>query len=236
MDTKEIVLPKHRFLVNTEACADFTPQMFDPYYWNNKGLIFGTSHGRGTTYFINYTTKDRWVLRHYLRGGFIAKLLKDGYFYPGRAHSRPYKEFNLLAQMQQWQMPVPTPVAAHINLNFYPIAHYDILIKYIENSKDLVSILQQRTLQEEDLYNIAQSLKTLKEHKIYHHDLNIHNLMLDDQKKCWIIDFDKAQIADGHFDEMISRLRRSFVKEQAIFGDKFNWKDDQFEQLLKMLN
>ena len=233
METKEIVLPKHRFLINSDICPDFAPQMIDPYYWINQKKIFSSSRGRGTAYFIDAGENRKWVLRHYLRGGFIAKFMKDGYFYPGRNRCRPYLEFMLLADLHEKGLPVPEPVVAHVNLNFYPVAHYDIIMKYIENSRDLVSVLKERALTEGELEGIGEVLAKLKEHNVYHHDLNIHNIMLDDSGKFWVIDFDKGEIAPGHFSEMCDRLHRSFTKEKSIHGNEFNWDDSSFEKILK---
>lgn len=230
--TKEIVLPKQRFLVNTDLCPNFVPEMFDPYYWTNKNQIFGTTKGRGTTYFVGDT--NRYVLRHYLRGGFISKFIHDGFVYPGRENSRSYKEFRLLDKLNDLGIKVPKPIAAHTSLNHYPIARYDIIVSYIENSHDLSTILQNRELSEEELVKIGELLIQLRNNNVYHPDLNIHNLLLDDKDDLWVIDFDKGAIADGHFTEMIERLKRSFAKEQRIHPNKFFWTEEQFNTILKV--
>ncbi len=230
--TNEIVLSKQRFLVNSDLCPDFVPEMFDPYYWTNKKQIFGTSKGRGTTYFVG--DQNRFVLRHYLRGGLISKLIHDGFIYPGRENSRSYREFRLLDKLVDMGINVPNPIAAHISLNHYPIARYDILISYIENSHDLVSILKNRELTDEELYKIGSELLLLKNNNVYHPDLNIHNILIDNNKNVWIIDFDKGTIEDGHFTEMIERLKRSFNKETRLHQGNFHWTSSQFDELLKI--
>lgn len=228
--SKEIVLPKQRFLVNSDLCPDFVPQMFDPYYWTNKNQIFGTSKGRGTTYFVG-EGNNRYVLRHYRRGGFISKFIKDGFFYPGRENSRSYREFRLLDHLYDLGINVPKPVAAHISLNHYPIARYDILVSYIEGSQDLSALLQQRSLTSQELQKISNLLLQLQKHNIYHSDLNIHNILLDCQGEVWVIDFDKGSIEPGRFTEMILRLKRSFIKEMHLNQGHFNWTNQQFEEL-----
>ena len=106
-------------------------------------------------------------------------------------------------------------------------------MKYIENRRDLVSVLKERALTEDELECIGEVLAKLNKHNVYHHDLNIHNIMLDDSGKFWVIDFDKGEIAPGHFSEMCDRLHRSFTKEKSIHGKEFNWEDSSFEKILK---
>ena len=233
METRETVLPKHRFLINTQLCPDFEPQMIDPYYWTNRDRIFKTSGGRGTAYFIDAGENRRWVLRHYYRGGLMARIMKDGYFYPGRSRCRPYCEFRLLEKLLDLGLPVPEPVVAHVNLNFYPVAHYDLISRYIENSRDLATLLKERALTEDEIQKLGATLALLGKHNVYHHDLNIRNILLDDDGKFWLIDFDKGEISGGHFDEMMSRLRRSFRKEKSIQGDSLLWQDGDFDRILK---
>ncbi len=49
-------------------------------FWRERGEIDGEAQGRGTTHFI-HTGKQNFVLRHYRRGGLVAKLMKDRYFW-----------------------------------------------------------------------------------------------------------------------------------------------------------
>ena len=47
--------------------------------------------------------------------------------------------------------------------------------------------------------------------------MNIHNLLIDDQGRIWIIDFDKSKlIPNGCVERMLERLQRSFAKERRL--------------------
>ena len=109
-ETKKIKLTRDIFLVNNDYCPEFEPNMFDSYYWANKNLIFGTAKGRGVTYFVG--NKRKYVLRHYMRGGFIANFSKDSFFYQGKKSARSLQEFLVLELLRSRGMNVPVPVAA----------------------------------------------------------------------------------------------------------------------------
>src|SRR4029453_11025308 len=54
----------------------------------------------------------RWVLRHYRRGGLIAKLSQDSYLWTGAARTRSFAEWRLLAELRRRGLRVPAPIAA----------------------------------------------------------------------------------------------------------------------------
>lgn len=57
---------------------------------------------------------------------------------------------------------------------------------------------------------------------INHTDLNIHNILMDEQEKFWIIDFDKCfqQSGESWKQGNLERLKRSFEKEaQRSLGE-----------------
>jgi 3-deoxy-D-manno-octulosonic acid kinase len=214
-ETKKIKLTRDIFLVNNDYCPEFEPNMFDSYYWANKNLIFGTAKGRGVTYFVG--NKRKYVLRHYMRGGFIANFSKDSFFYQGKKSARSLQEFLVLELLRSRGMNVPVPVAARTHRSGIWWAKYDILVSYIENSSNLVNILKQRTLSSNEIAEIAKSVIQLAENGVYHSDLNIHNLLIDDQGRIWIIDFDKSKlIPNGCVERMLERLQRSFAKERRL--------------------
>ncbi len=233
VETKELELPKQRYIINTRICPNFTPQMFDPYYWINRGRILNTSSGRGTAYFVDAGPGGHWVLRHYLRGGLMAHFLKDRYMYPGRRLCRPYREFRLLAELLEKGLPVPEPVAAHVNLDYYPLARYDIITRRVDNSRDLAAVMAERDLTDQELERLGEALVQLRDNKVHHRDLNIRNILLDDNGKFWFIDFDRGSLGGDHFGEMLQRLRRSLAKEKTIKGSAFNWNDERFSLILR---
>ena len=61
-------------------------------------------------------------------------------------------------------------------------------------------------------------------------DLNIHNILLDEDEKVWIIDFDKCYQQSGEKwkQSNLARLKRSFEKEvgkRQIKWSQSDWKN-----------
>ena len=79
-----------------------------------KGWYIGEPNaGRGNAYFFNYL-QEALLCRHYYRGGLIARLCKDRYWWRGLYKTRAYQEFLLLQQMYADGLPVPKVFIARV--------------------------------------------------------------------------------------------------------------------------
>lgn len=217
-------------LFDAEHFFDVTPQMFTGDYWQTKNAITGQAEGRGTTYFFKYNHNE-YVLRHYRRGGLIGKVLSDQYLYTGIEQSRAWQEFKLLQHMRKLGLACPKPVAARVvRSGFYYQA--DIISTKIPQARDLYQILLKDRIAIEILQKIGVTIAEFHRQKIYHHDLNIHNIMLDKSQKVWLIDFDKCAIRNGNDwkEANMKRLKRSFEKEQRL--DNIYWNESDWQILL----
>ncbi|HVF35829.1 MAG TPA: lipopolysaccharide kinase InaA family protein, partial [Candidatus Saccharimonadia bacterium] len=78
----------------------------------------------------------RTVIRHYHRGGLVARLLGDRFLYFGAERTRPVREFRVLAAAHALGLPVPRPVAAQFRrgLLFY---RADLATSAIEPARTL---------------------------------------------------------------------------------------------------
>ena len=74
-----------------------------------------TPGGRGTVAFVTTAQGRRWVLRHYRRGGLVARWLDDRYAWRGQSRTRSFAEWRLLRQLRAWNLPVPSPSPHDIN-------------------------------------------------------------------------------------------------------------------------
>ena len=209
-NNKRFVQANVACLYNSELIANFTPEMLNPNYWQGKNAITGTAQGRGTTWFLRYVTDGKklneaddntqqdqhWVLRHYYRGGLIGKLIKDSYVFNGIENSRALREFTLLAQMQQWQLPAPKPVACRVTRHglFGLCYRADLLSSRIENAQDLVAILSKDNISDDLWRKVGITIKRFHNRNIYHHDLNSHNILIDKQQAVYLIDFDRGEL------------------------------------------
>jgi len=212
---------------------NFSESFFDSSYWLSNNNIVGTAQGRGTTWFIEVNSNN-WVLKHYYRGGLIGKFNKDSYLFSNNANTRAAKEFELLNQLQYFNLPAPKPIAYRIIKNglFYKA---DILTERVCNAQDLISLLMKQSVSSALWHSIGKTIKNFHDHHVYHHDLNIHNILIDRQGKVWLIDFDQGEIRSntGNWkQENMSRLLRSFNKEKTKCT-AMHWQTRDWELLLR---
>ncbi len=223
-NSKTLLLPQ----INQPLSKLIKPEWFDIEYWREANAITGSSKGRNITWFVGHQN-DEWVLRHYYRGGLVAKILGDKYWYSNIENTRAYQELKLLEIMHLQGLPVPKPIAACIDKRgiYY---RADILIEKIPYTKDLVAKLSQNSLTEAVWHQIGATIAKFHEAGIYHSDLNAHNILIDNDLNIWLIDFDKCDKRSVELSwqqENLKRLRRSFNKEtnlhQTFYFNQQNW-------------
>jgi len=218
---------------NPHQIESFTPDIFDSEYWQSQGLVVGTATGRGTTYFVQHET-GQWVLRHYYRGGLIGKIFNDGFVYLGIDNTRAALEYQLLNTMHDLGLPVPEPIAYRVMRHglYY---RCDLITTRIINSQDLVAVLSKAPLTDKQWRKIGRCIAQFHQHGIYHHDLNSHNILLDDNEKIWLIDFDRGEkrpVKQSWQQANISRLHRSFRKEKTRLST-FHWQESDWQYLME---
>lgn len=204
-------------------------QVFDAEFWQNAGKIIGSAQGRGTTWFVQTETIEA-ALRHYRRGGLFGKLVEDSYLFSSWEKTRSYQEFQLLNTLIEAGVNVPRPIAA-CAVKSGLAYKADLLSEKIPNARDLVSILMESPLPAEMYQKIGLEIRKMHDAQVNHTDLNIHNILIDEQDKVWIIDFDKCyqQSGNGWKQSNLDRLKRSFEKEVGKGG--IHWKLDDFQHL-----
>jgi 3-deoxy-D-manno-octulosonic acid kinase len=221
---------------DANAVVDFVPQMLSSQYWQTLNAISGTAQGRGTTWFITAELAQQtqhWVLRHYYRGGLVGKVLTDQYLFIGQGKTRAAQEFKLLKALQALGLPAPRPIAYRV-IKKGLCYRADLLSSRIENANDLVAILSERNLPETLWQEIGKVIRRFHQQGIYHHDLNAHNILIDEQQKVWLIDFDRGEIRSHQQrwpEENMARLLRSFRKESGLLK-QFFWHEKNWQALL----
>ncbi len=223
---KAIYLNNQVVWFDEELLVENPQEVFDADYWRKRDAIVGSASGRGTTWFVR-SNKLECALRHYHRGGLFGKLVRDSYLFLGWERTRSYQEFKLLERLISVGVHVPRPIAARaLKQGFSYTA--DLLSEKIPNARDLVSILAEQPLPAEMYRKIGQEIKKMHDAQVNHTDLNIHNILIDDREKVWIIDFDKCSQRSGDSWKQgnLDRLKRSFEKEQvkkSIKWSDLNW-------------
>ncbi|PKH88284.1 3-deoxy-D-manno-octulosonic acid kinase [Colwellia sp. Bg11-28] len=223
---------------NQTLITNFNAEMLSPSYWQQSNAVTGSAQGRGTTWFVEYNdnsnTPHDWVLRHYYRGGLIGKIIKDSYWFSGVEKTRAACEFALLRHMNTLQLPTPEPIAYRVMQHGF---HYqaDLLSSRIEHAQDLVAILSEKALTDDIWHNIGATIKRFHQHGIYHHDLNSHNILLNDKKQVFLIDFDRGELRTNPVETNwkqanMARLQRSFLKELNKL-EQFNFTEQNWQAL-----
>ncbi len=212
-----------------ELITDPSQAIFDAEYWQTVDKVVGSATGRGTTWFVQLDTMQA-ALRHYRRGGLFGKLVKDQYWFSGWDKTRSAEEFQLLLMLREAGVNVPRPIAARA-VKSGLIYQADLLSERIANARDLVSILQERALSKDMYQKIGREIAKMHNVGVNHTDLNIHNILVDDQDKVWIIDFDKCrQQEHGEWKKQnLERLLRSFNKE--LIKRQIFWQESDFEHI-----
>jgi 3-deoxy-D-manno-octulosonic acid kinase len=208
-------------------------RVFDAEFWQNAGKVIGSAQGRGTTWFVQTETIEA-ALRHYRRGGLFGKLVEDSYLFSSWEKTRSYQEFQLLNTLIEAGVNVPRPIAAR-TVKSGVTYKADLLSEKITNARDLVSILMERPLPEEMYQKVGLEIRKMHDVQVNHTDLNIHNILIDEHDKVWIIDFDKCYQQSGEYWKKgnLDRLKRSFLKEVGKSG--IIWTNKDFEFLLQSM-
>lgn len=205
----------HSFLLAEEFSAWNQAHFFNNFYWQQCGYLTNIARGRGCTWFFSWQQQD-FVLRHYHRGGKLAPLLNDRFLYLGLNQTRPWQEWNLLYLLYQQGLPVPKPIGAHVARQacWYQA---DIIMQRIPDSKTLAERLSQKPLDEVIWHRLGTTIAEFHQLGVYHSDLNAHNILIDDEDKLWLIDFDKSGLKSAKKawqQQNIQRLKRSLDKLQ----------------------
>ena len=198
------------------ACAaqagDAAPSWFDAAYWSAQGLLHEAGGGRGGVAFVD-APSGRSVLRHYRRGGMVARLMGDRYLWTGAERTRGFVEFRLLVELHARGLHVPAPVAARYRREGL---HYraDLITRQIANASTLAQLLAQERCDTAVAARVGAALAEFHDAGAYHADLNAHNILLD-ANAVWVIDFDRGELrrpARGWQLANLARLKRSLSK------------------------
>ncbi|HLF11540.1 MAG TPA: lipopolysaccharide kinase InaA family protein, partial [Gammaproteobacteria bacterium] len=80
-------------------------QWFERDYWQRTGAITHETAGRGSVLVVKHGA-ETWVLRHYHRGGLVARLIDDHYVWLGVERTRAFREWRLLTGLRSAGLPV----------------------------------------------------------------------------------------------------------------------------------
>lgn len=201
------------YLLQGEGSKPLSVEHFDPMYWSESEGYQVIDGGRGGSFKINIDGVPA-VLKLYFRGGLVSKLISKHYLWFGKNRTRPWREWTLLEYAHAAELPVPEPigVCAIRNGLMYQAA---LITRYIKNTETLADRLKKSALSKKSWKRLGVLIKQFQQLKIRHADLNATNILIDDQEKFYIIDFDKGRLMKRVDDwqwQPLYRLQRSLEK------------------------
>lgn len=222
----EIDWSGHKIWMDPSFGDTLTPRDFSPAQDALGAETLPTGSGRGQVHVISHD-RHTVLLRHYRRGGLAAKISDDVFWRTSEANSRAMREFSLLRLMRSWGLPVPRPMAAQHSPKGLLGYRSDIMVEYLPGTTNLADWLQQRSIDKLGWHRIGRSIRELHDHQVFHSDLNCHNIMVGEDGKVWIVDFDKCDVRHGDTwkKDNLARLLRSFKKE-SVRLPTFHWVED----------
>ncbi len=147
-------------------------------------------------------SNERMIVKHYEHGGLFRKITRDIFL----GNSRPFRELVVLELASQKGIPVPEVLAARVDRIFGPFYKGEIVYKEIPDSANLLEYLKRLnerpmgeriSLKRKIINSLAQAIKKMHISGIYHADLNVKNVLIQNRgeaPRIYLVDFDCSKI------------------------------------------
>ena len=202
-----------RIVYDPSLVANIHDVEFDQGAWPEAPTAPGYSGGRGKTLFIG-DDRNKWVLRHYYRGGFTGNWLKDTFLWLGETRTRPFLEWRLLERLVALSLPVPHPVAGRY-VRHGPFYTADLITVLIPNVVPLSTRWAAGPLDAELWGRVGELVARFHAANVYHADLTAHNIQINSREELFLLDFDRGRIRSARGSwraRNLDRLQRSLRK------------------------
>jgi 3-deoxy-D-manno-octulosonic acid kinase len=198
-------------LCNAAAGVEATVAWFEPRYWIARGATHGTLPGRGQATVFEHDGR-RYVLRHYRRGGLVARVNTDRFLWTSEMRARPVREITLTLKLHAAGLPVPLPVAARYERDGLSY-RADLITEYLPDTRSLADCLDAGDISLPTWAAVGRCIRRFHDHGLCHADLNAHNILLRGEDVL-LVDFDRCSRRPPGLwrDANLARLRRSLDK------------------------
>ena len=182
----------------------------DVEYWRDRDAVSDEVSGRGEAWVVD-AAAGKFVLRPYRRGGIPGAVVSQSYLWTGLKRSRPWREFQIIDKLYSNGAPVPRPLFATITRK--KLAYEaSLATQFIPNRGTLAQNLLEPSAVPWEA--IGAAICSVHSHGVNHADLNAHNILIGEDDRITIIDFDRATVPDkGEWQaDNLARLHRSLEK------------------------
>jgi 3-deoxy-D-manno-octulosonic acid kinase len=221
-DERLVTAGQHVMLADAARAEAPIAAWFDAGEWRRAGAVALETSGRGEVLIVAHGA-ETWVLRHYRRGGIVARFIDDHYLWLGADRARAFREWRLLRKLRAAGLPVPNPVAAHLYRTGI-IYTADIITTYLPETRKLSWFIEQGRVPADCWRRIGALIRSVHEHGVDHPDLTAHNILLDDAGHEFLVDFDNAhERPPGPWRRAgVERFNRSLRKVALETGTEFD--------------
>lgn len=220
-------------LYDKAIISQISPAHFTPQGWPHSEPLQGElgSGGRGNTLYVGNIPRQ-FVLRHYMRGGLLGKLIRDTYFFKNSDHTRSFKEWRLLDKLSANNLNVPRPAAARY-VQYGTFYTADIITVRIPDVVPLSIYIARASRHAAFWEHLGAAIWTFHKHGVFHADMNAYNIQVDGDGDVWMLDFDKGELRrPGAWQQQtLQRLHRSLNKIVGL-DPRLYYSDENWEQLL----
>mgnify|MGYP002279285781 CR=1 FL=1 len=205
-----IVRGAHTILFDQALFKEPTEALFDAQAWSTHSPL---TEGRGTVHFVS-DERGSFLLKPFLRGGLVAKFVKNRYLFTGLLRTRMAREWSALRTLRQFNLPVPLPVATCVTRKgmFYEGA---TLYERIPQATSFREHLLRGTATADLFAAVGKTLAVFHNKGVFHPDLNAGNILVAEDM-LYLIDFDRFNACSQRSDKLVysnlKRLRRSIQK------------------------
>lgn len=216
-------------LWDRQVISEISEARFVASNWLHSEPVQGVlgSQGRGNTMYVGNVPRQ-FVLRHYVRGGLIGKLVYDTYVWAGADASRPFREWRLLAKLADSGLRVPRPAAARYRRKG-PFYSADLITVRVPNVRALSTCLHEQAGGDKFWHDLGAAIHQFHAQGVFHADMNAYNLQIDNSGYLWMLDFDRGRLLPpGPWQQnTLNRLHRSLQKLRSanpvLHYDERNW-------------
>jgi 3-deoxy-D-manno-octulosonic acid kinase len=218
-------------LYDASALRKPQDEIFSTDYWRARDALSEVAGGRGSVAFLR-TDRGEWVLRHYRRGGWAAKVSSDGYLWLGADRTRCFREWRLLADLHGRGLPVPRPIGARF-VRQGLVYRAALITERLAGVQTLADLVGRAPLSDAHWRAIGATVAAFHRHGVHHADLNAQNIVIAGAVEAnpapgvYLLDFDRGRLRSrGSWEQQVlARLRRSLDKVRrqrpgAHFGEQ----------------